>query len=182
VCCVLETSLWTLPLPISALLGVLSGAVYIFGCARSGKSEFTLIDGLILTMLMAVVTAVAMPLLSSADQNARATAMSQTLRVFRSQIELYKLEHGGQPPLLFKGGLPQLTEPTDAQGVPGPVGPKHPLGPYLPSGIPANPYTGVATVELAQSFPPTKHGTAGGWLYHQETGRIAADQEGWLDK
>lgn len=171
-----------MPLPTSALLGVLAGVVYLIGCARARRADFTLIDALILVTLMAAVTAGAMPLVSAADGQAKASALAQNLRILRSQIELYKLDHGGEPPLLFKGGFPQLTQATNAQGVPGPPGKDHPFGPYLPAGIPVNPYTGVNTVEATDSFPPTKPGTAGGWLYHQETGRIAADREGWLNQ
>jgi hypothetical protein len=30
-------------------------------------------------------------------------------------------------------------------------------------------------VEPTESFPPTSHDSTAGWLYHQETGRIAAN-------
>lgn len=139
-------------------------------------------DALILVLLMAVVTAVAMPLLSAADAQAKSTTLTQNLRIFRAQIERYKLDHGGQIPLMYNGTLPQLLEATNAEGLPGPGDKAHPFGPYLSTGIPVNPYTGSATIELTETFPPTKHGTAGGWLYHQPTGSIAADQEGWLGK
>lgn len=176
------TSFWALPLPASALLGALAGVVYLVGCMRSRRGEFSAIDGLIMVLLMAIVTAVAMPLMSAADDQARTTALTQNLRIFRAQIERYKLDHGGQVPLFYQGTLLQLTEPTDAKGIPGPAGDAHPFGPYLPNGLPANPYTNSATVELTEVFPPTQRGAAGGWLYHQPTGQIAADQDGWLRK
>jgi len=178
----LQSSFWALPLPTSALLGVLAGVVYLIGCMRSRRGEFAAMDALIMVVLMAVVTAVTMPLLSVADDQAKATTLTQNLRTFRTQIERYKLDHGGQVPLLYQGSLPQLLEATDKEGMPGPPGNDHPFGPYLSTGIPVNPYTGSAKIELTETFPPSQPGTSGGWLYHQATGRIAADQEGWFDK
>jgi len=131
---------------------------------------------------MAVVTAVAMPLLSAADNQAKSTTLAENLRILRAKIELYKLEHGNQVPLVFQGTLPQLTEATNAEGVPGPAGKEYPFGPYLPDGIPLNPYSGSARIELTETFPPVKQTAAGGWLYHQPTGRIAANHASSLDK
>lgn len=178
----LAKSFWALPLSASALLGALAGVVYLVACLKGRRGEVTAIDALITVLIMAVVTTVAMPLLSEADDRAKSTALAENLRVLRAKIELYKLEHGNQVPLAYEGTLPQLTEPTNAEGVPGPAGKEYPLGPYLPNGIPVNPYSGSASVELTETFPPTKRGTAGGWLYHQPTGRIAADHESSLDK
>ncbi|MEN6495723.1 MAG: hypothetical protein ABFD16_15690 [Thermoguttaceae bacterium] len=178
----LAKSFWALPLSASALLGALAGVVYLVGCIKGRRGEFTAIDALITVLIMAVVTAVAMPLLSKADDQAKSTALAENLRILREKIELYKLEHGSQVPLVYKGALPQLTESTNAEGVPGPAGKEYPFGPYLPHGIPVNPYSGSSCVELTEAFPPTKQGAAGGWLYHQATGRIAADHESSLDQ
>jgi hypothetical protein len=79
--------------------------------------------------------------------------------------------------LLFKGEMPQLTHHTNAEGVPGPAGSQFPYGPYLPEGIPANPFTGSSKVNSTEVFPPSAATGRGGWLYHQETGRITADVE-----
>ncbi len=147
---------------------------------QRNRGEFTLVDGLILVALMAIVSGTAVPVVESLSGRAKASAALQNLHTLRAQIELYKVEHGGKPPLLYEGGFPQLTSSTNEQGVPGKPGPKFPFGPYLRAGLPVNPLTNGHTVTPADTFPPEKPSGNGGWLYHQETGQIALDVEGYL--
>lgn len=147
---------------------------------RRNKGEFTLVDGLILVALMVIVSGTAIPVVESLSERAKASAALQNLRAIRTQIELYKVEHGGRPPLLYEGGFPQLTSCTNEQGVPGESGPKFPFGPYLRAGIPMNPLTNIHAVSPAETFPPENPSGNGGWLYHQETGQIAIDIKGYL--
>lgn len=122
--------------------------------ARHRPGTFTSVDGLILVAIMAIGTAVAIPLLNAVKEPAKAGALQQNLQALRSRIAQYKLEHGEDAPLLYKGTFPQLIEATNAEGVPGPPGKEYPYGPYLPAGIPVNPYTGVSTVTPTEDFPP----------------------------
>jgi len=124
---------------------------------------------------MFVVTAGTAPIMKGAAESAQTSALQQNLRHLRQQIELYKLDHGGKPPVLIKGGFPQLGHATNSEGLPGPRGPMYPHGPYLPGGLPVNPCTGSSLVEAIEEFPPTRSTGQAGWLYHQETGRIAPD-------
>lgn len=135
---------------------------------------------MIVVAIMAAVTAIAMPLVSAADERAKATALQQDLHTLRSQIELYKVDHAGQLPLVYEGTFPQLTEPTDAKGVPGTGGKEYPYGPYLKQ-IPVNPYTGVSTITATEKFPPAAPSGTGGWLYHEPTGQIVPDMAGYLE-
>ena len=151
------------------------------GFYRREKGEFTLVDGLILVALMVVVSGTAVPILQTWNHRAKVSATLQSLRVLRSQIELYKLEHGGEPPLLYEGGFPQLTSHTNRHGVPGEGGPDFPYGPYLRMGVPINPLTNGYIVTPTDVFPPVRVSGNGGWLYHQESGQIAPDVEGYLD-
>jgi general secretion pathway protein G len=169
-------------LPASILLGMIAGAGYLIAYGRHRSREFGLFDALVLVAIMAIATAMAMPLLNAASDRTSDSALVQNLHTLRNQIELYKVEHGGQPPLLYEGTFPQLTHTTNAQGIPGPPGEEHPYGPYLPAGMPVNPYTGVSRVTPIETFPPTTPSGVGGWLYHQQTGRIAPDLEGYLTK
>lgn len=176
-----DWSLMGLQLPASLLLGALAATAYLIGYVRHRGLQFTLLDALLVAAIMAIGTAVAMPLLSVANDRASSSALQQNLGVLRGQILLYKVEHGGQPPLLYEGGFPQLTHATNAEGVPGPPGKDHPYGPYLPAGVPINPYTGVSLVTPTETFPPTAPSGAGGWLYHGSTGRVVPDLEGHLN-
>ncbi len=173
-------SLWGQELPASIALGSIAAGAYLLSHARYRFAQFTVLDALLIVAIMAIGTAVAMPILSRASDQAHSTALLQNLKTLRGQIELYKAEHGGQPPLLYDGAFPQLTGATNAKGVPGAPGKEYPLGPYLPSGIPQNPFTGVSVVTPTDTFPPTAASGTGGWLYHQETGRIVPDLEGHL--
>ena len=173
-----DMSLSGLQLPASIILGAVAAAAYLMSYVRHRQLQFTLLDVLVLIAIMAIGTAVAMPLLDAASDQAKSSALLQNLQTLRGQIDLYKMEHGGNPPLLYKGTFPQLTHATNVEGVPGPPGKKHPYGPYLPRGVPPNPHTGISMVTPTDTFPPAAHSGVGGWLYHQETGRIAPD----LDK
>lgn len=161
-------------------LGVLATGGYLLAHARHRELRFTLIDALIVVAILGIVTAAALPVVSAAGDQAKASTLAQNLRTLRGQIQLYKVEHRGQSPLLFEGTLPQMTEATNAEGEPGPAGPKYPHGPYLRGGIPPNPYSGVATITAAGAAPPSAPSGAGGWLYHEATGQIWPDLEGHL--
>jgi len=121
-----------------------------------------------------------LPIFEKASQQAKVTALLQNLRTLRSQIELYKAEHDGAAPLVYRGTLPQLTRATNAEGIPGQPGKKYPYGPYLRSGIPVNPITGQSIVMPTEAFPPEAPSGNGGWLYHEPSGQIAADLSEYL--
>jgi len=162
------------------VLGAMSAAAYLVCCARNRQTRLTLVDVLIIVGIMAVVTAAATPLFSRAEEGARATTLKYNLRVVRGQIDQYKAEHGGHPPVLFQGTFPQLMAATNAEGQIGPPGEEFPYGPYLRGGLLPNPYTGVSKVQAVDAFPPAATTLVGGWLYHQPTGRIAADENEFL--
>jgi general secretion pathway protein G len=178
---VTELSLFSMPLPMSVVFGMIAAGVYLISCLRHRHGAFTMLDTLILVSIMGAVSATSAPLLQSADESTKSAVLQKNLRVFRQQIELYKLDHDGKLPLLFKGEFPQLTSATDSEGVPGPRGDKFPHGPYFSGGLPSNPYTGSSVVEPTETFPPSETTGTAGWLYHQPSGRIAADVPGGID-
>lgn len=147
---------------------------------RSGKAELTLVNAVILAIVVAIAGGVGVPLVRKASRRAERTALLQNLRTLRSQIALYKLEHGGQPPALYQNTFPQLIRATNAEGIPGQAGSKYPYGPYLHGGVPVNPVTGCSIVTLTDTFPPAAPSGNGGWIYHQQTGQIAIDLEEFL--
>ena len=171
-----------LHLPATVALAALALIGYMASYARSGKAEFTVIDAVIVAVLAAIVGATTIPLLEMTNRRAKAAALLQNLHTLRSQIELYKLGHGGEPPVLYQGSFPQLLRATNAEGVPGEPGTEYPCGPYLRSGMPLNPITGRSIVTATDAFPPTAPSKNCGWLYHQATGQIAADLAGYLDQ
>jgi type II secretory pathway pseudopilin PulG len=169
-------------LPATVALAAIAALGYFVSRSRKGPRQFTLYDFVATVFLMAIVAATSVPLLEAASQGVKQSTLIQNLADLRAQIKLYRLQHGGEPPVYYERTLPQLVQATDAGGVPGPVGSRRPYGPYFPRGIPVNPLTGRATVTLTDTFPPTNASGNGGWLYHQATGRIAIDAPGLLDR
>lgn len=167
-----------------ALALLTAGVALVYGLLRfrNRREEFGLVDLGILLMAVATGAAAAVPLVNAAQARASAAALLRDLYIVRTQIELYKAEHSGRMPLLYKGGFPQLSQATDPIGVPGTPGTRFPYGPYLREGMPPNPFTGQSVVTAVEEFPAKTPTGAGGWVYHQETGRIAADLEGFLDR
>jgi len=147
---------------------------------RSGKRELTVIDAVIVAIVVAIVGATGIPLFENANRQAKTSTLLHNLHSLRAQIELYKLEHGSAPPALFEGGFPQLIRASNAKGEVGPPGSGYPYGPYLQTGVPLNPFSGRSVVTLTETFPPTAPSGNAGWLYHQQTGQIVPDQEGFL--
>ena len=149
---------------------------------RSGKTELTLLNAVILAVVIAIGGGIGIPLVEKVNKRIKRAALLQNLNVLRSQIELYKLEHGGETPVLYKNTFPQLTRATDAEGSPGEPGVNCPFGPYLRGGVPVNSITGCSIVVLTDTFPPTAATGNGGWVYHQATGRIAVDLEEFIEE
>jgi type II secretory pathway pseudopilin PulG len=169
-------------LPATVSLSTVAAMGYLVSRFRQGRTRFTLLDVLQIVFLMAIVAATFAPIMEAASTSARQTALLQNLYMLRSQIGLYKAQHGNEPPLLYGDTLPQLTQATNALGQSGAVGSEHPWGPYLPEGIPANPVTGRSVITATAMFPPQAASGQGGWLYHQETGQIAPDLPDTLNR
>jgi len=142
----------------------------------------TVVDVAIFVIVAVIAGAVSIPLIEKATSRAEETAVLDNLRTLRHQIDVYKLQHRGRPPVLHNGSLPQLYRSTDARGQIGPAGNKFPLGPYLKGGVPINAITGCSVVTAVDHWPPNAPSGNGGWLYHPQTGQIAIDLEGYLER
>jgi len=167
-------------LPVTVAVAAVASIGYMVSLFRRGKAEFTLMDAVILVVLMAIVTATAVPVVESLSRRAKVSALRENLHGLRTHIQRYMIEHGGEPPLVYEGELPQLTSATNARGIPGNSPQRYPYGPYLQT-VPVNPLTGSFKITAVDEFPPKEPSKNGGWLYHQPTGQIAPDAEGYLD-
>lgn len=175
-------ALMNLPIVVTALVAGLSSLAYLAVRLRGGQRHFRLIDAAIMVVLMTIGSAAAVPFLKSKAQGAMDSVVLDNLYTLRSQIALYKMDHRGDAPIFYQGTLPQLTQATNAEGVPGAPGNEQPFGPYFCKGLPANPVTGRTTVTLTDTFPPMVASGNGGWLYHQKTGQIAIDSPELLNR
>jgi general secretion pathway protein G len=148
---------------------------------RTRPAGFTLIEVLIVVVVIAVMIATITPQVLTYTKDARESSLRFNLQSLRTQIELYKLQHaGGLPDGTFN--LKQLTSVTDstgAQSTTGAIDASHTFGPYIPGGLPVQPFSGLNTVKLdsdAAGTTPTGAADPGrGWIYRPSTGEI------WID-
>lgn len=121
----------------------------------SQKSGFTLVEILIVVIILGILAAIVIPQFTSASTEARENSLRSQLQSLRSQIELYKLQHGDQVPDLITSWAP-LTGTSTFGG--------KTYGPYLQT-TPANPLNNSQTVAAAPA--------AGvGFVYNATTGAI----------
>jgi len=63
---------------------------------RSTKRAFTLIEILIVVVILGILAAIVIPQFTDASQEAMLSSVKSQLQTLRSQIELYRVKHGGQ--------------------------------------------------------------------------------------
>jgi general secretion pathway protein G len=103
---------------------------------RSARRGFTLIEILIVVIILGILAAIVIPQFSSASSDAKKASLRSTVQTLRSQVALYKLQHGDTLPNLSGAGAgngwPALTASSVYQGTT--------VGPYMQS-IPVNSLT-----------------------------------------
>jgi general secretion pathway protein G len=110
---------------------------------KGTKKGFTLIEILIVVIILGILAAIVIPQFSSASSDARKASLQSTVQTLRSQVALYKLQHGDTLPDLTTAWTP-LTATSTYNGTT--------YGPYMQS-TPTNPLTNGTVV---------KNGTFGG--------------------
>lgn len=155
---------------------------------KYGKSKargFTLVEILIVVIILGILAAIVIPQFTNASNDARKGNIVTQLQTLRAQIQLYKLQHKEQIPLLITGdGGTQwgvLTKYTDIDGnTSATADSTHVYGPYYQKG-PMNPLSANAN---ADKLAATATGT-NGWVYDETTGYICAtgtDQTKYLEE
>ncbi len=142
------------------------------------NSGFTLIEILIVVVIMAVLASVVIPQFSNSTKQAQTSTTEFNLQILRSQVELYRNQHGGRLP---SADLGELLTTTDAQGNKG----SGSYGPYLRA-LPVNALTEKDVVTATTSDPPVAGDVtandAGGWFYNATTGGVWVDHADLIDK
>ena len=119
------------------------------------KSGFTLIEILIVVIILGILAAIVIPQFTQASTEAREASLMSNLQSIRSQIELYKIQHGDDPPTDAASFVAQMTDFTNSAGVVQVAAGVGVYGPYLQK-IPVNPFNSDAGVA----------GAAGdGWIF-----------------
>ncbi len=155
---------------------------------RRGYSLLEILAGV---LLVVIVAALVVPRLSRGATASGDGEVRERLRLLRSAIELYYLDHGKYPGQAGDGVnaagtaeafVRQLTGYTDKRGlVAQGKDALHRFGPYLRTGVPVCPVaprmgmTGVAAVKTAPRFVSTPMEI--GWVYNCQTGDIAVNSD-----
>ena len=71
---------------------------------NTAKKGFTLIEILIVVIILGILAAIVIPQFSSASSDAKKASLRSTVQTLRSQIALYKLQHGDTLPNLSGAG------------------------------------------------------------------------------
>lgn len=134
---------------------------------------FTLVEILIVVIILGILAAIVIPQFTNASNDARKGNILSQLQTLRAQIQLYKLQHKDQPPLLITGGSAPwdvFTQYTDINGNCSPTQTgSFVYGPYYQH-PPVNPLAPVATGSNLATAPDG----ASGWIYQESTGLICA--------
>lgn len=117
------------------------------------RAAFTLVEILIVVMILGILAMLVMPQFTKAADDARQNSCLSLLHTIRAQIELYRLQHGGQWPTSdgTASGFfewERLTQ-TSVYGT-NPDGTDKVFGPYLQA-VPRNPFNNLSTVEAMPS-------------------------------
>ncbi len=128
----------------------------MFEYAMNGANSqgFTLVEILIVVTIMAIISGAIIPYFTDSTTDAKAGTALTNLRTLRSQIEMYKVQHGDNPP-----ATPKDLTVQDSDG----------FGPYIVR-IPENPLNELNTVGIAASNPPKSSDGKFGWQYHPASG------------
>ena len=154
------------------------------------NKAFTLVELMIVVAILGILAAIVIPQLQGNTVFAKESAVKDTLRTWRTQIELYKMQHNGLAPGYIDAVqapigtlVNQFTGTSRLNGAA--VVSKTPTdpylyGPYLKS-IPQNPFNNLNTiiyVPSATDFSVASDGTSSGWLYKKETAEIRINYAG----
>lgn len=128
---------------------------------RQRHSGFTLVEILIVVMILGIIAAIVVPQFATASGDSREKSVQSSLRMVRSQIELFKLEHDGIPPQP-SGMWSLLTHRSNSSetATSTPTGTAH--GPYILM-PPRNPLNSQSAVSTATTD------TTAGWFYTADT-------------
>jgi general secretion pathway protein G len=143
------------------------------------RRAFSLIELVIVIIILGVISAIAIPRMMRGAENADVTGLQADLAVLRSAIEMYRYEHAAFPEAASCAD--QLTQRTDQDGTIDGAGE---YGPYLVKMPPLKTgnQKGEAGVASIASVPPAAEVAAAGWLYHEGTGGIFANDANHFDK
>ena len=123
---------------------------------------FTLVEILIVVIILGILAAIVIPNVSNASNESKDAMLKENLRVMRTQIGVYRAQHGDVSPGYPDGDkdstpteetfIAQMTLSSNINGETAAINtPGYPYGPYFRE-IPANPLNGLKTVEIVSDI------------------------------
>jgi general secretion pathway protein G len=147
------------------------------------RPAFTLVEVLIVVILLGILAMVVIPQFRDVSKMSNAAALRQTIYTIRSQLQVYRNEHGTYP--LYSNFEDQMTQWTDCAGnAVATQDATHTLGPYLDK-LPDDPISGLKTIRGANNLRIqfAVRTIDGGWWYNTATGEFRADLANtWTDE
>jgi general secretion pathway protein G len=133
---------------------------------HSPKKGFTLIEILIVVIILGILAAIVIPQFSSASKDARKSSLQSTVQTLRSQIALYKLQHGDVlPDLTANSGDNWTLLTATSTGYNGQT-----VGPYMQQ-VPVNALTKGKVVKNGKYDATTSTAVAGcDYVYDYNSG------------
>ena len=165
---------------------------------ENGQRGFSLVELLIVVIILSILAAIVVPQFASSTNDAKYSALDSNLSSLRAATELYYQQHGAYPSAVAaSGGTPpaggaagtgaintpqavidQLTLYTNAAGQAATASDaSYKYGPYLKKGIPVEPISSLAAVEVSTAgiLGMTATGSTGGWKFDNKTGQFIAN-------
>jgi len=144
------------------------------------RNGFTLVEILIVVVILGILAAIVIPQFSDASEEAKLSSLVSDLQTARSQIQLYKVQHGGTLPATVSGVTfaQAMTGYTKADGsyVTTQAPAADVYGPYLQQ-IPKNPFivdSNTAGTVTAGTGTPAGNASSG-WYFNTTTGAFNAN-------
>jgi len=107
---------------------------------KNATRGFTLVEILIVVIILGILAAIVIPQFTNASTDARRNSTSSLLQTLRSQLELYKLQHGDTKPNIVGNTAAAWDPLTKTSTYAGTT-----FGPYMQQ-IPKNPLNGQSGV------------------------------------
>ncbi|WP_137173054.1 type II secretion system protein [Massilia sp. HP4] len=171
---------------------------------RAAAAGFTLIELLIVVIILAIISAIAIPQFSAATSDAQSSALDANLATIRNSIEQYRAQHTGY---VYPGATASEGATDDCEGEPGTgtattpeqslkdqlqypsnaagqtctvANEKFRYGPYLRKGIPAEPFSSSDEIAVTADATITldEGKEAVGWAYSTKTGQFLINNSG----
>ncbi|MGB7161417.1 MAG: type II secretion system protein [Tepidisphaeraceae bacterium] len=155
------------------------------------KRGFTLVEILIVVIILGILAAIVIPQFTNASTDAKNSSAKSMLQTLRSQVELFKLQHGDRWPVAAADGIlvdattfdwTKLTSKTELDGNTTIDSSGNEVGPYMQSPS-VNPHLLGSNVQIvvddatAKAATPATGATVAltdGWVMSATTGKIWA--------